>query len=145
MTSRPLLSLIVLLGLSCSASPYESPTQKLQDAVTRYNHSVRWRNFEVAAQFVPQDKRDDYLAERADDQDAIKVLEYKLDEVRYLGDEERRAEVVVTFTYHQRFSNIVERATFLQDWRYGIGRAWTIAGQKKIERKPKERKLESRF
>lgn len=142
---RPLTFLLLVSGLSaCSAAGYQTPGEKLQEAVFRYNNSIRWGNYVTASEYIPTEERAAYVDRRRDLQGEIKVLEWDINDVKHIG-ESAHADVTVTFTYTRRSSNIMESATFLQDWNYGKNKQWVMDGQEKVERETKPVKLEDRF
>jgi len=140
---RPMILLLLAL-VGCSAAGYKSPAEKLQEAVFRYNNAIRWRNYTTASEYIPGPKRAEYIDQRRTLDGEIKVLEWEINDVKHVGDA-GHADVTVTFTFTRRSSNVLESATFLQDWNYGKTKQWLMDGQTRVERQTKPIKLEDRF
>ncbi len=138
-THRLTPSLQLLAGLSIlivfsSCGGYTSPGEKLQRAVFRYNNAVRWSNYAVAGEYIPPEERAEYLADRRDASNELRILEFNIDEVRH-ANLASKAEVLVTFRWVQPASNIVNNSTFTQHWHYGENKIWLLKKRVLTKRK----------
>lgn len=122
-------------ALSGCMGGYQAPAEKLENSVYRYNDAVRWQRYEVASGYLPVDRREDYVQTQREAGDDLKILEYEIDQVRQTT-ENAEAEVIVRFTWLRNPSNIVQRTTIRQTWRYGEDKTWLMVAREKIERRP---------
>ena len=129
-----LMAIVILAAVASGCGGYTSPGEKLQRAVFRYNNAVRWSNYAVAAEYIPADIRQKYLADRRDAANNLRILEFNIDEVRHAS-LASKAEVLVTYQWVKPSSNIVQSATFTQHWHYGEDKVWVLKKRVRTERK----------
>ena len=142
---RPALLALLALAVTGCGVVYTSPTEKLEMSVLRYNDAVRWRNLEAAAEHVPAAKRRAYIDLRHKAGTDLTILDYDIAGVRQT-EPNKKAEVIVQFTWNRLPSNVVETTTFKQEWEYGEDKIWWFVGQQEVEPpKGPEVKLEDRF
>lgn len=129
--ARLLTGAALLAGLLLGCGGTMSPQEKLVDAVHRYNNAVRWRNYELAATFVPVEKRDSYLSTRQGHEDDMRILDYEVEEIRQT-EKNKSAAARVQFSWVRLASNVVAKTHFLQTWHYGENKQWTLGSQEKL-------------
>ena len=138
------LALFALLCSGCGVM-YTSPTEKLQMSVLRYNDAVRWRNLEAAAEHIQPDKRRAYMDLRRKAGGDLTILDYEISGVRQT-EPNKRAEVLVQFTWNRLPSNVVQDTTFKQEWEYGDDKTWWFVKQEAVAApKGPDVRLEDRF
>jgi hypothetical protein len=94
---------------------------KLRDATTEYNRSLRWRDVDRAAEFLPADAQQRFLARQEDVEEELIVLDYeltRLDLDKQTGVAASRA----TIWWHTEDSTIVEDTTVDQLWQWNDGK-----------------------
>jgi len=145
-------ALIIALGLSTAcATTQASKTalEKLQEAIEAYNHAFRWKNYERAAMFLPNDKRSAYLAAYEDDESSLQVEEFAIRNLDMLND--KGAKVSIRVSYLLLPSVTVEHRTMVQHWAEVNG-SWVLEAEdnairsldpKKQPRDPRARKPEN--
>jgi hypothetical protein len=124
--------LLMACGMSCSG--YQSTGAKLKNVVQRYNEAVRWRKYKAAAHFVRDVERKAYVNSRREAGADTKILDYEIVNVRQVLPN-KEAEILVSFTWHQMPSNVVQTIHFKQKWIYGKNRKWWYVEQKEVKKK----------
>ncbi len=104
---------IALLASGCATSG-QTMMEELQAAVDGYNSAYRWKNFERAAVYLPNDLRAAFIAAYEEDDDSIHVESYQVIKVDIEG--EAAATVTVRVRYMMLPSINLERRTLVQHW-----------------------------
>lgn len=94
---------------------------KLRDASTEYNKSLRWRDLDRAAEWVPADSQQQFLARQDEYSEELVVVDYeltRLDLDKQTGVAASRA----TIWWHTDDSTVVEETTVDQLWQFHEGR-----------------------
>ena len=123
------LACLLLSAATLSCSGGQGPHQKLVDSVHRYNEAVRWRAHEKAASYVPVAQRETYLETRRSSSKDMKILDYEIEQIRQVL-KNQKAEARVRFSWVKMPNNIVQRTTFVQTWKYGENKKWTLGDQR---------------
>lgn len=98
-----------------------------------YNNAMRWRNWEAAARYVPEDRRDDFMARKDGQGDRMRVTDFEVRDVRH-DSRAKRAFVIVEFAWHRYPSLTMERTRLRQEWDFLGGRSgWVLRDQTEIE------------
>jgi hypothetical protein len=112
-----------ILALASCATTAEQHMQMLQDAVDGYNSAYRWKNYERAASYLPNDLRAAFIASYEDDEKSLHVEGYTVIKVDLEG--ETGATVKVRMRYLLLPSISVETRTLTQHW-HKIGDSWIL-------------------
>jgi hypothetical protein len=104
---------LVLLVPAC-AHQHRSALERLQEAVDGYNHAFRWKNYERAAMFLPNDLRATFIAAYEDDEDSLQVEDFAIRKVDLHSDQ--RATVLVRLRYMLLPSVVVQSTNLTQHW-----------------------------
>jgi hypothetical protein len=129
MSARILLVLAVLAG--CGAAPKRA--DDLMDAVRGYNEGVRWERFPIAAARVPPREREEFVDERDQIADDLRISDYEV--MRVKGDGERRASVDIKYTWYLDSAGVVHETRAIQRWERH-GRAWLIVAERRLRGEP---------
>ena len=113
--------LALLLG-GCANSK-EMLMQELQDAVEGYNSAYRWKNFERAASYLPNDLRAAFIAAYEEDDSALHVETYQIIKVDLVND--NSATVTVRLRFLELPSINLENRTLTQHWQK-VNNAWIL-------------------
>ncbi len=116
-------------GLLGGCGSYKSPGEKLRDAAWRFNESVRWGRFSVAAQALPAARRGAWLKAMERTAGALRVLEFDMTPVR-VGS--KRALVQVDLAYVRASDPVVRQQRRQQIWRYDDGR-WILEADHEVQ------------
>src|SRR5690606_34454004 len=73
-----LLPLLAVLGSAPACATGDGMQEKLRDATAGYNRSVRWNDFDRAADFLPMAAQPAFLAHRDEIGDALVIVDYEL-------------------------------------------------------------------
>jgi hypothetical protein len=131
-TSRlVLLALLVLAAMAaagCGAAQREP--EPLDQAVRVYNDGLRWERFDEAASRLPADRRDDFLDERDQLHDDLRISDYETIRVRFDG-KQRRARVQVKYTWYLESRGVVHETHAVQTWHRG-DEIWVMRGERHL-------------
>ncbi len=131
-----LMTLIALGGAALGCGGYMSPTEKLDLAVLRYHDALRWRQYEVASTFIPDDKKKAYLETRRALDEDFRIHDVDVKEVRQV-EAAKIAEVIIEVAYTETSSNVLERVKLMETWTYGEDRNWFLTKQEESKEKVK--------
>lgn len=122
--NRSIAFCAVLLAAGCSASTSGSDElESLRRSVTAYNEAYRWKNFERAASFLPEDLRLAFIAAYEEDAKSLHIEGYKILQVKMLSEE--AANVQIRVTYLMLPSVVVQNRRLTQHW-HKVGDAWVL-------------------
>jgi hypothetical protein len=128
-----LLALAAVTGLTglwgvagCGAAQREP--EPLDQAVRVYNDGLRWQRFDEAASRLPAARRDDFLDQRDQLHDDLRISEYDVIRVRY-DDKQRRARVQVKYTWYLESRGVVHETHAVQTWHRG-DEIWVMRGER---------------
>lgn len=131
--SRRIFWLPVMLGLvSCASMGVQDKLEKLKEAVEGYNQAFRWKNYERAAQYLPNDIRAAFMAAYDDDESSLQVEDYQISKVDVLSDDEAKVSVRVRFLLLP--SVVVENRTMVQHW-HRVAGEWILETEEQSIRK----------
>lgn len=117
--SRLALALAALVFTPACATG-DGMQNKLRDATTGYNRSVRWGDFDRAAGYLPQLSQQAFLAHHDDFSDELVIVDYeltRLDLDKTTGIAASRAEI----TWHTDRRLIIETTAVDQLWQWHAG------------------------
>lgn len=115
----------IFLALVLAACVPPPGGHALTDAVRTYNEGVKWERFEAAAAVVPPAERDQFLDERDELSDDLRITESQILRVTERGN---RAEVHVKLTWYLDSEATVHESVALQRWERK-GKAWRLVGE----------------
>jgi hypothetical protein len=115
---------IVAAGLLACATPKKDKLEQLRTSVEAYNEAFRWKYYERAASFLPNELRTPFLSAFEDEAGAslhvedVKILEVSLES-------EDVAEITVRYRYLRIPSVTVQSQIVKQSW-HRIGDNWIL-------------------
>ncbi|RMH39998.1 MAG: hypothetical protein D6689_15105 [Deltaproteobacteria bacterium] len=99
-----------------------------------YNEGVRWGQFDKAALNVPVLEREDFLDEREQLAEDLRIDDVEIKRIRYRN-QRTWARVDVEFTWHLDSRGIVHKTVTRQVWRRE-GNQWLIADEHRVRGEP---------
>lgn len=114
-----LVVLLATLGLSACMSGDGMQT-KLRDATTDYNKAIRWRDVDRAAEFLPAESQQAFLARHEEFGEELVVVDYeltRLDLDKTTGVAASRAQI----WWHTDDSTVIETTAVDQLWQFHEG------------------------
>jgi len=131
----------VLTAVGCGY--YRSPADRLRMSVGDYNDAVRWHYWKVAAQYIPPERRAEFIERREAEGDNMRITEY---EIRSVSHDEARQEahVIVEFTWHRYPSLSLRHTRMRQTWSFATG-DWRMMAQEEVHVEDSERRPEDMF
>ncbi len=134
---RP-LCLIFALGLSApSVSGCATPDgmqEKLYDATRGYNRSLRWGDFDRAAEYVPEAAVEAFLEQSEEVEEKLVILDYQLTRLK-LDKQTGQAASRVEIQWHTDDRLIVETTMVDQTWQFWEG-SWFLVDERRARGKP---------
>jgi hypothetical protein len=116
---RPLSLALALLVGGCMTG--DGMQTKLRDATTEYNKSLRWRDIDRAAEWLPAESQQTFLARQDEYAKELVVVDYeltRLDLDKVTGVAASRAQI----WWHTDDSTVVEKTIVDQLWQYHEGK-----------------------
>ncbi|HWB74560.1 MAG TPA: hypothetical protein VG755_06385 [Nannocystaceae bacterium] len=116
---RAVLPLAILLGAGCMTG--DGMQTKLRDATTEYNRSLRWRDLDIAATYLPVESKQAFLLAQEEFMEELVVLDYeltRLDLDKTTGVAASRAQI----WWHTEDSTVVETTMVDQLWQFHEGK-----------------------
>ena len=132
---RALALLVALAGCAlagCAAT--QRKTEPLADSVRTYNEAVRWLRFEEAATRLPANRRDDFLDERDQLHEDLRITDYEIIRVRHDA-KGRRAKVQIKYTWYLDSRGKVHETHAVQTWHQGE-EIWILKGERFLRGEP---------
>jgi hypothetical protein len=117
------LALLALVSPACASTRAQDSLNQLKDSVEAYNEAFRWKNFERAAMYMPNDLRAAFIATYEDDENSLHVEDYQILGVNV--ESELSAVVTVRLRYMMLPSVTVAKATLVQHWKR-VADAWML-------------------
>jgi hypothetical protein len=118
---RALGLLAILAALSSGCMTGDGMQTKLRDATSEYNKSLRWRDLDRAAEWLPRDAQQAFLARQDEYTEELVVVDYeltRLDLDKRTGVAASRAQI----WWHTDDSTVVESTTVDQLWQFHEGK-----------------------
>lgn len=116
-------SLLLLGLLSCATARTRDKLEQLQEAVEGYNEAYRWKNFERAASFLPNDQRAAFVATYEDDEKSLHVEDCQVLKIDMDGTD--AALVTVRIRFMLLPSVTVETRKVVQHW-HRVNESWLL-------------------
>lgn len=127
-----LLSLLALAAPGCAAT--QRKVEPLEDSVRVYNDGVRWQRFDDSASRLPPARRDDFLDERDQLHEDLRVSDYEIIRVRH-HPKGRQARVQVKYTWYLESRGKVHETHAVQTWHQGK-EVWILRGERFLRGEP---------
>ena len=121
MRALRLFALLVVAGTASACMTGDGMQTKLRDASTEYNKSLRWRDLDRAAEWLPADSQQAFLARQDEYAKELVVLDYELTRL----DLDKRTGVAASraqLWWHTDDSTVVETTTVDQLWQFHEGK-----------------------
>ena len=126
---------IASVHLAAGCGGPQSRSGELLTDVRGYAGGIRWQKYPQAAVRVPPPERSAFLSERAELEDDLRIADFEIAEVGYLGRGQDRARVVVKWTWHLDSRGIVNKTTTEQAWRRH-GKRWLLVEERHLRGEP---------
>ena len=94
-----------------------------------YNDGIRWRNHQQALTRIPHAERDDFLDERYELEEELRIGDYEVVRVKFASDQ--KAEVQVRYSWHLDSRGIVHTTTTRQQWERR-GKQWWMVEEVRV-------------
>lgn len=117
------LALGALFATSACKSSTANSIEMLQESVEAYNHAYRWKNYERAASFLPNDMRAAFIAAYEDDEKSLHIEDYRILAVDVANEDAATVRVRYSFTLLPDIT--VQKRTLTQHWHKVAGQ-WTL-------------------
>lgn len=131
---RLTLFLFTIIMSSCAGA---QPEKDLPYRVQVFNEHLRWGRFDRAAEFVVPMRRSDFIAEREEQADKVRLSECEILSVRR-GDP-NTATVRVELRWNSVDSTIVQKSILTETWKRA-GSTWFVVSMKTESAKDKSGK-----
>jgi hypothetical protein len=122
---RRIVTLSVLLA-ACGAAPKRG--EDLMESVMTYNDGIRWDRLAVAASRVPPAEREDFVDEKDELGEDLKITDW---EVKRVKSEKGKARVHIEYTWYRDDEGIVRETHAIQQWEQR-GSAWLMVGERRL-------------
>ncbi len=123
---------IALAGPGCAAT--QRKAEPLDYSVRAYNDGVRWQRFDEAATRLPPDRRDDFLDQRDQLHEDLRVSDYEIIRVRHHS-KGRQARVQIKYTWYLESNGKVHETHSVQTWHQG-DTVWILRGERFLRGEP---------
>lgn len=125
-------ALVLAAVTGCASMGVQDTLEKLREAVEGYNQAFRWKNYERAAQYLPNDVRAAFMTAYDDDESSLQIEDYQISKVDVVNDDE--AKVAVRVRYLLLPSVVVENRTLVQHW-HRVAGEWILEQEDNAIRK----------
>jgi hypothetical protein len=116
----------ILCMLVLAACGARSHGQSLHDAVTNYHDGIRWDRLTAAAIQVPPKEREDFMDQRDELGENLKVSDWEIEKVRLEGADHAR--VQVKLTWYADDEGVVHETQAVERWERH-GKVWWITDE----------------
>lgn len=136
MSARFLLAATLVLGAlpSAGCATADGLQEKFYDATRGYNRSLRWGDFDRAADYLPPISVDPFLAQHEQVADRLLILDYQLTRLQ-LDKMTGKAGSRVEVRWHTDDSTIVRTTVVDQQWQFWEGN-WYLVDERRARGKP---------
>lgn len=124
-TQAALAVVLALAAAGCAGAPKRD---QLMESVRAYNEGVRWERFTSAAVAVPPAERDQFLDEREELADDLRITDY---EVVRVASHAATADVQVKMTWFLDSRGTVHDTWIRQRWERQ-GKAWRVVDERRV-------------
>ncbi len=118
--------------VACGGAPKRGHT--LIEDVRTYNEGVRWSKWAQAATTLPLPEREDFMDEREDLAEDLRIVDYEIKRIRFRQDRSL-ARVDVEFVWHLDSVGIVRTTVARQNWERR-GKFWILTDEVRARGEP---------
>ncbi len=122
---RALILATLVVTAACAHAPRG---EALMDSVRTYNDGVRWERFTAAAAAVPPREREQFLDERDELAEDLRITDYEVMRVKEDGD---AAIIQVKVSWYLASEGTVRHTWAKQTWEHHA-RAWRIVAEERV-------------
>lgn len=126
------LALGLVLGSGCASG--DGMQEKLYDATRRYNRSLRWGDFDRAAEHLPAASVDRFLDEHERVGEKLVILDYQLTRLK-MDKQVGTAACRIEISWHTDRRLIVEDTVVDQAWQWHDG-GWVLVDERRVTGTP---------
>jgi hypothetical protein len=120
---------VLLFGCGGTQKPSE-----LRDDVREYGDGLRWQNLPAAVAHIPPAERADFVAEREELVDDLRIGDWEVDRVDWVV-ADKSAKVRVTWTWHLDSRGLVHKTVVEQRWERR-GKSWWMIAEERTHGEP---------
>ncbi len=117
------LAAVALLGATACKTSTATTMEQLKESVDAYNHAYRWKNYERAASFLPNDMRASFIAAYEDDEKSLHIEDYRILKVDVANEDAATVQVRMSYTLLPDIT--VQKRTLTQHW-HKIAGSWVL-------------------
>lgn len=130
----PLLALLALAGplLGCAGS--DGMIDKLYDSTRAYNRSLRWGDWDRAAEYLPNKSVDEFIEAHQAVEEKLVVIDYEMSRIE-IDKQSGIAASQVNISWHTENELIVRETTVNHVWQWHEGR-WVLVDERRSGGKP---------
>jgi len=129
------LGAAMALGMGVAGcSSLDGMQEKLYDATRGYNRSLRWSDWDRAAEYLPPESADGFLDSHETVSERLVVIDYEMTRLK-LDKNTGRAACRVQIEWHTDDRLIVESTTVDQWWQFYEG-GWFLVDERRVAGKP---------
>ena len=126
MLMRFFILVSLLLGPLLASCASTNTGESLQESVSAYNQSLRWKRFTTASRFVPAESRAQFLERYLGAEDDLHIQSMEVRNVTsFTKDGNQVADVVLVAEAYLLPSTVVEKMTIVQRWAH-IDGSWIL-------------------
>jgi len=127
-----LISFALVTTAGCGAG--QRRTENLMEDVRGFNQGIRWNKHPQAALRIPPKEREDFLDEREELEDDLRISDFEIQRVRY-NKARTKASVNVRWEWLLDSRGILHKSTTNQKWRLH-GKRWLMIEEKLVRGEP---------
>lgn len=127
-----LLLSVVVTGPGCAAS--DGMIEKLYDSTRAYNRSLRWGDWDRAAEYLPQRSADAFIESHQAVEDRLVVLDYQMTRLE-VDKQNGIAASQVEISWHTDDQLVVRTTTVDHLWQWYEGR-WILVDERRAKGRP---------
>ena len=132
--TRSFLTILVVSALAGGCVSNAKRANMLLEDVRGYHDGLRWQRFAQAVLRLPLAERDDFLEERDELAEDLRIGDWEIVRVNYTR-EAKRAKVVVKYTWHLDSRGIVHTTTATERWERR-GKRWIVLEEERTRGEP---------
>ncbi len=131
MTSRIVALAVLVFAFACGGT---KKNNEMMDQIRAYNDGVRWRHADAAVTHIPIRERADFLEERAEIDEDLRIGDYEIVRISMNRDLDR-ASARVEYQWHLDSRGIVHATTTRQIWER-FGDTWIMVEEERVRGEP---------
>jgi hypothetical protein len=127
-----LISFALIGTAGCGAG--QRRTENLMDDIRGFNQGIRWHKHPQAALRIPPKEREDFLDEREDLEEDLRIADFEIQRVRY-NNKRTKASVNVKWEWLLDSRGVLHKSTTKQNWQL-YGKRWLMVKEKLVRGEP---------